>query len=125
MTVLYKTFLDFLIKREIVTDVPLLQIYVRNPHNYKNIENIYLGAEVNAYLIQNNLSISLNILRVLCLDFYIEGATQIPNIFDFASDILGAMQILNLLDPKIIFKCDEESPMLLEVVFQRTTHKIH
>lgn len=111
MTVLYKTFLDFFIKREIVTNVPLHQIDVRNPHNYKNIENIYLGAKINAYILQNNISpAQLNILRVRCLDFYVEGATQIVKRFDFASDVLKAM---HLLDPKIIFKGDEESLMPL------------
>jgi hypothetical protein len=80
-----------------------------------------LGARVTEYILNHNLSTEQrHILRARCLDFYIEGATQIQNRFDFSSSVLQNMELLN---PHVIFNEDRESIMPLTTHFPNLVTK--
>jgi hypothetical protein len=66
------------------------------------------------------LTEQLHNLRVRCLDFYIEGATQIQNRFDFSSTVLQNMALLN---PHVIFNEYRESIMPLATHFPNLVTK--
>jgi hypothetical protein len=123
MIELYKTLHDCFIKRNIMNSHSNLphQIHVKDPQNYKSLDSIYLGARVTEYVLYHNLSTEqLHILRARCLDFYIEGATQIQNRFDFSSSVLQNMELLN---PHVIFNEDRESIMPLATHFPNLVTK--
>jgi hypothetical protein len=62
----------------------------------------------------------LHILRARSIDFYIEGAIQIQNRFDFSSTVL---QNMGLLNPHVIFNEDRESIMPLATHFPNLVTK--
>ena len=111
----YKTLLDYFIKKSTLDNFPLHKINVKNPENYKPIENMYIGAKLAQYILNNHLSSEdMHILRVRCLDFYIEAAVQICKRYDFDNVILKSMC---LIDPKYISNCQDESLVPLAVHF--------
>jgi hypothetical protein len=123
MIELYKTLLDCFIKRNIINSHSNLphQIHVKDPQNCKSWDSIYLGARVTEYILNHNLSTEqLHILRARCIDFYIEGAIQIQNRFDFCSTVL---QNMGLLNPHVIFNEDRESIMPLATHFPNLVTK--
>lgn len=107
MCEIYRTLLDYLIKKSVLDSTQLQKINVKNPENYKKIENIYLGANRIQYILNNGLSAEqINILHLRCLDFYIEAALQLSKRYDFDNDILKYMCLIN---PEYLTKCDDES----------------
>ncbi|KAJ8962437.1 hypothetical protein NQ314_005733 [Rhamnusium bicolor] len=98
VTAMYKTLLECYIKRQIILKTPVHQINYENPHNFRPLNEIYLGAQI-AMRIDNLDQNQAHILRTRCLDFFIEGATQINQRFDFNSEVLKNMNIINPSTP--------------------------
>ncbi|KAJ8930638.1 hypothetical protein NQ314_016553 [Rhamnusium bicolor] len=80
-----------------------------------HIDNIYLGAKTELFILQNQDKLDakkLNDYRVHCLNFYVELATQIKSRFSFNDFLLKQLKIL---DPKTIF-AEEEVGFLISLL---------
>lgn len=111
---IYRTLLDYFIKTDVMK-TSLEKISIQDPSNLKKIENVYLGAKLTQYIINNKLSSEqIHILRVRCLDFYKEAALQIRKRFDFGSLVLKSM---SLIDPKTMRTLEYESIVPLAMHF--------
>ncbi|KAJ8913073.1 hypothetical protein NQ315_006574 [Exocentrus adspersus] len=113
ITSIYKTILKFYIKPEIVNSkIPLSRINPANPDYYLQLQNIYLGIEAEQFITSLTLDqVSINSIKVKCLDFYSKLCSEIRNRVDFSDETLNMLQILN---PKTIFL--EEKPSLASLV---------
>ncbi|KAK4322804.1 hypothetical protein Pmani_006470 [Petrolisthes manimaculis] len=97
----YTTFVECYLKDEYVEKCPLHELRLSDPHNFKDLKNMYFGAAVEATLSQPH-SIppqAVEQFKLKCLDFYIEGALQISKRFPFDNKVF---QLLEALDPKVV-----------------------
>jgi hypothetical protein len=85
MTTLNKTILKCYIKPEhLVGDLNIGSVMINNPHIYRPLSELYLGA--NFDIIEKNCNVSqsdLHNVKLRCLDFLIELSRQIKCRFDF------------------------------------------
>lgn len=91
---IYKTLLECFIKREVILTTPIEKINFKNPHNYHQLTDVYLGAKV-ALSEKNLTSEQKHILRTRCLDFFVESCVQINLRFDFSNDIFKNLAIID------------------------------
>ncbi|KAJ8918219.1 hypothetical protein NQ315_014088 [Exocentrus adspersus] len=92
--------------------IPLSRINPANPDYYLQLQNIYLGIEAEQFITSLTLDqVSINSIKVKCLDFYSKLCSEIRNRVDFSDETLNMLQILN---PKTIFL--EEKPSLASLV---------
>lgn len=78
-----------------------------NPNNHLNLENIYIGAQSDLVIKQYNLKDNeLKVIKINCLNFYIELCKQIKSRFNFKHTIL---QNLNILNPVVATSGEIES----------------
>lgn len=108
ITNIYKTIMKFYIKSEIVNSkIPLSKINPTNPDYYLQIEKIYLGIEVEQFLLSHDIHQNdINSIKVKCLDFYSTLCSEIKSRVDFSDETLNMMQILN---PETVFSDNKES----------------
>lgn len=85
LTALFKTILKSFIKPEVLKRNKIHKICVTDPNNYRSIDEIYLGANVDMELKNNTLLNFAEIkkFKLRALDFYIELCVQIKKRFDF------------------------------------------
>lgn len=93
----FRTILDFYIQPEYLGKHSVTEIQYRNPSNFAELENVYLGAKCIEMLTSRNLSLSKeeeHSFRVDCLNFYVECAHQIYTRFPFNSDYIRSLKHL-------------------------------
>lgn len=107
---LYKTFLKYFVKKDIINSESINNVVVSNPRLYKDINDIYLGAKVDMFLknpseVGKISSADLHNFKVRCLDFYVEMCKQLKKRFDFSNKHLqfaGLFKPTTVLSGKII-----------------------
>lgn len=95
------TIFECYMKPNYLKSTPLSSIRVRDPNNFLPLEDMHLGGRVTASL-QSCQDIDKQLLdgfRLRCLDFYIEGASQILKRFNINDPVLTS---LKTLDPQSI-----------------------
>lgn len=95
------TILECYMKPRILESTPLSAVSVRDPANFLPLEEVYLGGRVTVSLqaCQNLDKQLLDAFRLRCLDFYIEGASQILQRFNLKDPVLTS---LKALDPQSV-----------------------
>lgn len=98
-------------KNEYVDKVNFLKCNILNPREYKPLENIYLGANVEIILHQSeNLDKNeVHDFKVKCLAYYIELCSQIQKRFDN----IDSYKIFQCLNPKNVLNGDLNITKLL------------
>ncbi|XP_063625602.1 E3 SUMO-protein ligase KIAA1586-like [Cydia splendana] len=95
-----KTILEFYIKPSYLESTDIESVNYRNPSNFLELKDIYMGAKVEAVLNTNNYPDNdIQALKLKIMNFYIEGVTQIYKRFPFTSPVL---KLIEVLDPKIV-----------------------
>ena len=91
------TILECYMKPSVLESTPLSAVSVRDPTNFVKLEDLYLGGRVTAYLqmYQNLDKQQLDVLKLRCLDFYIEGASQILQRFNLRDSVLTNLKALD------------------------------
>lgn len=87
-------------KREVIMDKNLASINIQNPHNFVDINKVYLGNECEELLTQLPRE-AVHDIRLKCLNFYIMSAVQIQKRLPLNNEIFKHMSFLSL-------NCDEE-----------------
>ncbi|XP_023221188.1 uncharacterized protein LOC111622947, partial [Centruroides sculpturatus] len=91
-----KTIYDCFLQRNYITTTSIENIDFKNPRNYLAIENMYFGAKVVASMTRLNLTDEqIKFFRLRCLDFYIEGCTQITARFPLKNNSIKKFRFLN------------------------------
>ncbi len=74
-------------KESFLSKTPLKQLRFRDPNNFKQIEEMYLGANLNIELRSSAQyeKVAIDRFRLNCLEFYIEAASHINKRFSFDS----------------------------------------
>lgn len=108
MTLLLKNTMSYFIKNDILNKTSLFSINVNNPNNYKDINNIYFGGKVDAFLKNETTKEKISTadwksFEVRCLDFYVELVNQIKKRFDFNNQHL---KFASLFVPQKILTSD-------------------
>lgn len=93
-----RTILDCYMQDGYLNKTPLTQIAPCDPHHFKPLSSMYLGAKVGMALTnqQNIPSVAIEDFRKRCLAFYTEAALQIMKRFPLSDT---TMQNLEALDP--------------------------
>lgn len=97
-----KTLYESFLKRSYINSTQIENIEHKNPRNFLPLEEMYLGAKVNISLIKNQGLLSKEKREnfyLKCLDFFVEGCSQILNRFPLRNNILKKM---TFLDPEIV-----------------------
>lgn len=97
MKTAFRTLLDNYIQSSYLMSTELQEVQFDNPRRYLPIEQIYLGTKV-ATSIATSTSLEpehIKNFRLRCLEFYIEGARQIRNRYNFNNKIIENMEFLN------------------------------
>jgi hypothetical protein len=71
----------------------------RNPRNFRQLKDIYLGAGFANWLAENVRNITqhaLHEVKINCLNFYIQLCSEIQNRIDFGNETLN--EIAQVLD---------------------------
>ena len=103
------TILDNFIKPLHLKNTQIENINYKHPHNLIEEDNMYLGAAVGQYLVDENIHPQeIKKFKTNCLSFYIELVDQIYKRFDFKNEIL---KNLAMLEPKKI--CGKEITSLV------------
>jgi hypothetical protein len=108
MTMYYKMIAKFFLKVEAVNNVPINASNPSNPRNFRQLEDIYLGAGFANTLSENVDNITqhaLHEITINCLNFYIQLCTEIQNRIDFGNETLN--EIAQVLDMNKIFNDDK------------------
>ena len=103
MSSVLSTIFDCYLKPSYLKSIHVSKVNVNNPSNFLPLEEVYLGGKV-ANSLQMNHDINkdqLHYYRLICLDFYIEGASQILRRFNIMDPVLTN---LNALDPQSILE---------------------
>lgn len=98
ITMVVKTILDFYIKEVVINSTNVENIDFKNPRNFLDINEMYFSAEINSYDLQDN-RFRLERVKLNCLNFYIEGVTQIITRFPIQN---SKFQKLEFLDPDVV-----------------------
>ena len=95
------TILEFYMKPSVLESTPLSAVRVKDPNNFVKLEELYLGGRVTASLqkYQNLDRQQLDTFKLRCLDFYIEGASQILQRFNLSDSVFTN---LKALDPQSV-----------------------
>ncbi len=95
------TILEFNMKPSVLESTPLSAVRVKDPNNFVKLEELYLGGRVTASLqkYQNLNKQQLDTFKLGCLDFYIEGASQILQRFNLSDSVFTN---LKALDPQSV-----------------------
>lgn len=117
VTSLFKTILKNFMKESYLQTNSLHQISF-SPSNYRQIEELYVGANCEAIIMSDpEMSrIEINNFRIKCLDFYVELAKQIKKRFDFNDPVLI---FLKNFDPKAAVSGTCQSLVPLALRFPR------
>lgn len=99
ITMVVKTILDFYIKEDVINSTNVENIDFKNPRNFLDINEMYFSAEINSYDLQDN-RFRLERVKLNCLNFYIEGVTQIITRFPIQN---SKFQKLEFLDRSLYF----------------------
>lgn len=95
-----KTIFECFIKRNYLLNTALENVDFKNPANYLQIEDIYLGANVQKTISEIRLSPDqLQFFWLRCLDFYIEACSQIIRRFSLKNNPIKKFE---MLDPAIV-----------------------
>ncbi|CAH1153894.1 unnamed protein product [Phaedon cochleariae] len=106
ITTLYKTILKCFIKKTLIQKIETEYIDVNNPSNYVSLENVHVGAKLDALIKSGYLNLSLpvsNNFRQRALDFYVEFCNQVKQIFKFNDPYL---KYASNFTPDFIWRCD-------------------
>ena len=103
VTATLSTFLECYIKEDHLHSTPVCSVHFRDPANFLPLEEIYLGGRVTASLCTNpNLDKQLiTSFRQRCLQFYIEGVSQILKRIKLSDPVLQDLEAMN---PQAILK---------------------
>lgn len=101
MRTTFRTLLDNYIQSPYLMSTDLQAIEFDNPRRFLPIDQIYLGTKVATSIVAaaNLESEDIKAFRLRCLDFYIEGARQIRNRYNFNNKLI---EDLEFLDPDVI-----------------------
>lgn len=95
---LTRTILECFIKSSCLRNSKLDTIEYKNPSNFVNLEDLYLGANVQLCLKKTKLNREQeNLFYLSCLNYYVELTTQIFKRFDFKNE---ALKLCQYLDPQ-------------------------
>lgn len=94
---LIKSILECYVPKNIIdASKNLGEVRFNDPRNYLPIEEIYLGVNVEAELLENPLSSeNMKFFKLKCLDFYVELTAQLMKRFNLKDPILDNLSILN------------------------------
>lgn len=84
-------------KPSVLESTPLSAVRFRDPVNFLPLKDVYLGGRVTISLqaCQNLDKQALDSFRLRCLDFYIEGASQILQRFNLKDPVLTNLKALD------------------------------
>ncbi|KAJ2943633.1 hypothetical protein O0L34_g4456 [Tuta absoluta] len=101
MKTAFRTLLDNYIDSSYLMSTELQEVQIDNPRRYLPIEQIYLGTKVATSIVTStNLEPEhIKNFQLRCLEFYIEGARQIRNRYNFNNKKIEDLQFL---DPDVI-----------------------
>lgn len=115
-----KTLLDCFLKPDYLGKTPLENIEYKNPHNFLEIENIYLGAKISAAITDKSHGLTdgelLN-FRKHCLEFLIEGCHQIYKRFDPKNKSTQILRKLTIISPSEVISKEHNSIASLAIEF--------
>lgn len=96
-----RTLLGCYMKESYLARTPLSQVRLRDPGNFKKIEDMYLGVQVVIEVCSNHYEKNdLEQFGLKCLEFYIEAASQIYKRISFDSADVECLKALSL---KVVF----------------------
>ncbi|KAJ8890329.1 hypothetical protein PR048_009837 [Dryococelus australis] len=95
-----RTLLDCFIPGNHLNSTAIENVQFRNPKYFLQLENMYLGAKVNAYW-QKAYAKALHDFRIHCLDFFTAAASQIYKRFEFKNTVIKELEVL---DPKCVLE---------------------
>ena len=103
VTTILSTILECYIKQDYLDVTPVCSVHFRDPANFLPLKEIYLGGRVTSSLCTNpDLDKQLiHNFRLRCLEFYIEGVSQILKRIKLSDPVL---QNLGAMDPQSILK---------------------
>lgn len=99
----FRNLVDCYLKPEYLEKTATEDIQFRNPNNFVQIENIYLGAHVMAAISNKTTGLDegrLEEFRKRCLDFYVESCRQIYNRFRFRDSAQVTLKLLSMISPE-------------------------
>lgn len=103
MSAAYKTLLDCYIKPDYLKVTDISQIQYRNPNNFLQTDQIYVGARCIADLSKEILTATeKKIFLTNCLNFFVEAAHQFYKRFPFNSNYVKLLKAMNFLEPNNI-----------------------
>lgn len=120
-----RSLLDCYLKKDYLDKTEIEKIEYRNPRFFLEIENIYLGAHVTSAVANNTHGLNTEELvqfRKCCLEFLIEGCSQIVKRFDNknkATEILKQLSIISA-DEVMSKKCSSIAPLASNFSFGRS-----
>ncbi|EEZ98954.1 hypothetical protein TcasGA2_TC004808 [Tribolium castaneum] len=98
-TALYNTVLRNYIKKSVIDKTELPKIALANPDYFVELDNLYMGANVDLFIQQINIDATEDQkFRTNILSFYIELANQIRKRFNFEDKFL---MFLSTFEPKV------------------------
>lgn len=97
----YTTILECYLQDDYVQNTPVETINPRDPHNFKELDFMYLGVAVEKSLSQPHLfpQQAVQQFKLRCLDFLIEAAVQISKRFPMQNE---TFKHLEALDPAVV-----------------------
>lgn len=109
----FKTLVECYLDDKFLEKTPLRKIALSDPHKFKPLTSIYLGAKVGMTLSQqhNIPPHAIQDFHQSCLAFYIEGATQIRTRFPFND---ASFKQLEAFDPRVVN--DKSLPSLIPLM---------
>jgi hypothetical protein len=100
LVVTYKTILECYLKFNYLKNTDVAEIQFRNPANFVELKNIYLGPKAMHFLGTSQISESdKDQFRKHCLQFLIESAHQLYKRFPFNSAQIKSLNLLSFLNP--------------------------
>jgi hypothetical protein len=99
----FRCIADSYLKRDYLEKTQTEDIQFRNPHNFVEIEQIYLGANVMSSIANNTHGLDeqgLLDFRKRCLEFYVESCRQIYERFKFREPEPVTLKLLKIISPQ-------------------------
>lgn len=113
MSELYKTILDCYLNPDYLKNTELADVQYRNPRNYCDLKNVYLGPKVAIFMSEKNISEhDKDNFKKHCLNFLVECAAQIYKRFPFNLPDIKGLSFLSIIQPQNLTKINSIAPTL-------------
>ena len=96
VSAVFHTLVENYMKANYLKATPLANVQVKDPRNFLRLQDIYLGGRVTISLQECGLNQQdLHNFRLRCLEFYIEGASQILKRFSLEDPLFQSLGAMN------------------------------